>query len=72
MVGQGNCDSNSFFSNTNYPNLVECLNTAFNARRNYEGAWTISTTPSTNSNTARPNTSPIISAHGTYEPFAAH
>ena len=72
MVGQGNCDSNSFFSNTNYLNLVESLNTAFNSRRNYEGAWAISTTQSTNSNTARPNRSPISTAHGTYEPFAAH
>ena len=72
MVGQGNCDSNSFFYNTSYSNLVESLNTAFNSRRNYEGAWAISTTPSTNSYTARPNRSPMTTAHGTYEPVAAH
>ena len=65
MVGQGNCDLNSFFNNTNYHNLMESLNKAFNSRINYEGAWAISTTLATNSYTARPNKSPITTANGT-------
>ena len=51
---------------------MESLNTAFNSRRNYEGAWAISTTLFTNSSTARPYRSPITTAHGTSEPVAAH